>query len=243
MQSKIKTNSINQQKLKIMGLDIYAHKVEKSVIDKYNVSFDNTIDEIKDALDKEAVAEFDKKTAKLLKQLRKDYANSDKNYSEVYLKFIDKLRRAIRIYKTYSFKLAPLGFTNFGRDFSETKTPDEVEEVFKQEREHHYSLHQAYFRKVNFIYEYFRGKLEDECCKATKQDIEDLINTCKDVLAHKGDKEYAELYLPTTAGFFFGSTEYDKWYWEDVKDCKKQMEKIYKSLKDDDDFVLWIFSW
>ena len=96
---------------------------------------------------------------------------------------------------------------------------------------------------MNFIYEFFRNKLEDECCKATKKDIENLIDICKQVLAHKGDEEYAKLYLPTTSGFFFGSTEYDKWYWEDVKDCKKQMEKIYKSLKDDDDFVLWIFSW
>lgn len=225
-----------------MGLDIYAHKVKKSVIDKYNVSIDNTIDEIKDALDKEAVVEFDKKTAKLLKQLRKDYTDNDEKYREVYLKFIDKLCKTIPMYKTYSFKLAILGFANFGRDFSQSRTPDEVEEVFKQEREHHYSLYNAYFRKVNFIYEYFRNKLEEECCKATKVEIKNLIDTCKDVLAHKGDEDYAKLHLPTTAGFFFGSTEYDKWYWEDVKDCKKQMEKIYKTLKDDD-FVLWFFSW
>lgn len=225
-----------------MGLDIYAHKVKKSVIDKYNVSFDSTIDEIYEALNKEAVAEFDKKTAKLLKQLRKDYTDNDEKYREVYLKFIDKLCKTIPIYERCSFKLGALGFANFGRDFTETRTPDEVEEEFKREREHHFSLYSAYFRKVNFIYEYFRNNLEDECCKATKKEIGDLIDTCKDVLAHKGDKEYAELYLPTTAGFFFGSTEYDKWYWEDVKDCKKQMEKIYKSLKDDD-FVLWVFSW
>lgn len=225
-----------------MGLDIYAHKVKKSVIDKYNVSFDSTIDEIYETLNKEAVAEFDKKTAKLLKQLRKDYTDNDEKYREVYLKFIDKLRKEIPTYKEYTFKLVPLGFTNFGSDFAVTRTPDEVKEVFKQEREHHYSLHDAYFRKVNFIYEYFRNKLEEECCKATKKDIEDLIDTCKDVLVHKGDEDYAKLYLPTTAGFFFGSTEYDEWYWKDVKDCKKQMEKIYKTLKDDD-FVLWIFSW
>lgn len=226
-----------------MGLDIYAHKVQKSVIDKYNVSFDSTIDEIHEALNKEAVAEFDKNTAKLLKQLRKDYTDNDEKYREVYLKFIDKLCKTIPMYKEYSIKLGSLGFTNFGEVFAETRTPDEVEAVFKLEREHHYALHNAYFRKVNFIYEYFRNKLEDECCKATKKDIEDLINTCKDVLSNKGQEWYAKLHLPTTSGFFFGSTEYDKWYWEDVKDCKRQMEKIYKSLKDDDDFVLWFFSW
>jgi hypothetical protein len=61
-------------------------------------------------------------------------------------------------------------------------------------------------------------------------------------LEREGDEDFAKENLPTTSGFFFGSTEYDQWYWHDVKDCIKQMRKLYKAMSDDD-FVVWDFSW
>ena len=74
-----------------------------------------------------------------------------------------------------------------------------------------------------------------------KCDIGRLISTCEQVLKKKNE-DFAKEVLPTTSGFLFGSTDYDDWYWHDVKDCLKQMRKLYKSM-DDDDFVLWDFSW
>ena len=73
------------------------------------------------------------------------------------------------------------------------------------------------------------------------------MDYCKDVLEHHtadedGGVAYAEANLPTQAGFFFGSTEYDEWYFNDVKDCWIQMGKLLHSMKEDD-MVLWCFSW
>jgi hypothetical protein len=34
--------------------------------------------------------------------------------------------------------------------------------------------------------------------------------------------------LPTTSGFFFGGTEYDKYYMEDIKNTIKIIEKCLK---------------
>lgn len=73
----------------------------------------------------------------------------------------------------------------------------------------------AYFRKVNFIYKFFENVIqEDQTCIVTKQDIGDLIDYCELVLDHRGDENYAKAHLPTTSGFFFGSTEYNEDYYK-----------------------------
>lgn len=48
--------------------------------------------------------------------------------------------------------------------------------------------------------------------------------------------------LPTTSGFFFGSTEYDVWYLYDIISCKTQFEKLLADWKDDE-VVYNIMSW
>lgn len=52
----------------------------------------------------------------------------------------------------------------------------------------------------------------------------------------------AEAELPTTSGFFFGSTEYDVYYLEDILSCKQQFEKLLADWKDDE-VVYNIMSW
>lgn len=76
-----------------------------------------------------------------------------------------------------------------------------------------------YWRKANAIHKWFVdecGEGVDEC-----QDIEvpweklwELETKCLRALA---DKEHAADELPTTDGFFFGGTDYDDWYFDDVK--------------------------
>ena len=105
--------------------------------------------------------------------------------------------------------------------------------------ENHYSPYIAYFRKVNFIYAYFAEKLIDEVAWVTKGDLEDLIDRCSKVLKHHS---LAEKLLPTQGGFFFGSTEYDVWYFDDVKNCKKQMKRLLKNFKDDE-LMYVVMSW
>ena len=227
-----------------MGLDIYCHRIKKSVLDKNNLSIDSDYDAIREAIDKEALKTFKRQTSARLKMLRAKYeTDSPCEYAQTYLNFILGLKKNVDWYKIYTFHLNNLGYEYYTSKLNEIKTPDEVEVVFNTDKERIYSLYNAYFRKVNFLYEYFRSDLVDESCIVTKQRILDLINTCKDVLEHKGDEDYAKEHLPTTSGFFFGSTEYNEGYWYDVKDCLKQMNKLYKSMKDDEDLALWDFSW
>jgi hypothetical protein len=62
----------------------------------------------------------------------------------------------------------------------------------------------------------------------------ELRDLCK--LALK-EKDKAEALLPTQSGFFFGSTEFDEWYWQDVTST---IEIIDKCLKMDD---TWSFKY
>ena len=101
-------------------------------------------------------------------------------------------------------------------------------------------MESAYFRKVNFIYRYFGEKLVDESCIVTKAEIEDIIERCKKVLA---DHSLAKELLPTCDGFFFGSTDYDNWYFKDVEDCQKQMEKLLEDYDETTDVIWVVMSW
>lgn len=100
----------------------------------------------------------------------------------------------------------------------------------------------AYFRKVNFLYQYFAGRIEDdETCEVTIADVEDIISRCNAVLHNK---TLASDLLPTCGGFFFGSTNYDDWYISNVKDCHKQMKRLLKRMEKEPDSNCFVhFSW
>lgn len=49
------------------------------------------------------------------------------------------------------------------------------------------------------------------------------------------NKETCEELLPTTEGFFFGSTDYDSYYLNDIKDTSKMLDKIINETKEDEE--------
>lgn len=49
--------------------------------------------------------------------------------------------------------------------------------------------------------------------------------------------------LPTTSGFFFGSTDYDQWYLEDIKSTIKQISAILDTTDWDNEYVTYEASW
>ena len=70
----------------------------------------------------------------------------------------------------------------------------------------------AYWRKANHIHKWFVDNVQegrDECQESyvSRETLEELIQLCKKVLRNKT----VDL-LPTSSGFFFGSTEYDEYY-------------------------------
>ena len=226
-----------------MGLDIYSYRVKKSLADKYGLSLESDYSEIKSDLDKEYKKSFKRSTRNYLKDLRKKHEEqSPCEYAKTYMKFVLSLQRRNAWYKCYQIELGTLGYDAYHNKLESIKKPDEVKEVFDKAENYCYAVENAYFRKVNFIYEFFRNEMTDESCVVSKSRIKVLIDSCKNVLKNKGDEDYAKEALPTTGGFFFGSTEYDKWYWKNVKNCLQQMTKLYKSMGDED-FVLWSFSW
>ena len=92
----------------------------------------------------------------------------------------------------------------------------------------------AYFRKVNFLLPYFG--YEENCSEIVidKCEVEELIDDCKRVLATKDTDEaesVADELLPTEEGFFFGNTDYDEWYFNDVQ---RVMDKFTEILNDFD---------
>lgn len=54
------------------------------------------------------------------------------------------------------------------------------------------------------------------------------------------DPSVAQRLLPTTSGFFFGSTEYDQWYVEDLRETKKILTK---ALENEGDSFEYQASW
>lgn len=88
---------------------------------------------------------------------------------------------------------------------------------------------QAYWRKANAIHGWILrntvGEDNDNCQPIEIEGVQlvDLINDCKTVLA---DHTKAKDLLPVMEGFFFGSYEYDEWYFEDLENTIKQLEGI-----------------
>lgn len=102
----------------------------------------------------------------------------------------------------------------------------------------------AYFLKANFIYAYFEHLIDSntECCIVNRDEIESLFDACSLVLEKENNTQFASEVLPTRAGFFFGGTDYDEWYYKKVRDCYEQMKIILDKWDNRDAIVIW-FSW
>lgn len=76
----------------------------------------------------------------------------------------------------------------------------------------------GYFRKVNFLVKFFEDKGFDVPNQTPlaimREDAEELLSKCEEVL--KDHSKGPEL-LPTMSGFFFGSTDYNDYYYDDVE--------------------------
>jgi hypothetical protein len=90
-----------------------------------------------------------------------------------------------------------------------------------------------YWRKANQIHSWFVQNLqdgEDKCqrsyCPAEK--LQELVGLCKKILKAKGEKriELANTLLSPQGGFFFGSTDIDEYYFEDLQRTVDQLDKV-----------------
>jgi hypothetical protein len=101
----------------------------------------------------------------------------------------------------------------------------------------------VYWRKANAIHNFFTSlKDQHESCESievTKDMLGMLLDRCTMVLE---DRSRADELLPTTSGFFFGSTQYDEWYFNKLEDTIRDITPILSDgdIKDGD---LYYFGW
>jgi len=220
-----------------MGLDIYFHKttVQFHGDEANSKDFNKFTDEVDEQAKKTAGEQFEELLAPLREAWEKLQTNDywRNTYNERYFTFVEKARPII-CRNDYDWMIHP--YTNGVLDLPE------LEELVKKSVDGYYEPYDAYFRKVNFLFKYYedRGKMHDQYYAFTDaSDIDDIIDRCERVL--KDNKLASEL-LPTQSGFFFGGTDYDQYYFEDVEDCLRQMKKYRKLLKDGVTGYV-IFSW
>lgn len=92
----------------------------------------------------------------------------------------------------------------------------------------------GYWRKANHIHKWFvdncaDGRDECQIIWLDKADLEKLRNVCAEVMQ---DHSKAEQLLPTCDGFFFGGTEYDEYYFNDIDKAMKILDACIKFLEE-----------
>jgi hypothetical protein len=100
----------------------------------------------------------------------------------------------------------------------------------------------AYWRKANAIHAWFVRECQknvDECQTSyvPREKLVELRDLCADAinLKENGCKpEVAAAKLQPQSGFFFGSTDLDEWYWQDLACTVKKLTRILNApaLKD-----------
>ena len=117
--------------------------------------------------------------------------------------------------------------------------------------------HVGDWRKVNAVHGWFVEHVQngtDDCnyYQVSKDALEELLQTCKDVKTHiyedaYGDMrvtyEYAEEFLPTCSGFFFGDTAYDGWYIRGLNKTIEIVENVLNSTDFDTQMIIYHSSW
>lgn len=83
------------------------------------------------------------------------------------------------------------------------------------------------WRKANEIHQWFVRNCQDSTddCRLAyvgRERLEELLDLCKQVTA---DHSKAQELLPRQGGFFFGSTEYDQWYFLGLQETADMLEK------------------
>jgi len=102
----------------------------------------------------------------------------------------------------------------------------------------------GYWRKANQIHRWFVENVQngvDNCGEysVSKGELEELRNICTEVL---NDHSKAEELLPSASGFFFGNTDYDEWYYNDVQHTIEIIDKIIGETNPNQD-IYYSSSW
>ena len=93
----------------------------------------------------------------------------------------------------------------------------------------------GYWRKANAIHNWFVDHVQEgvDDCKEYYVDfetLEELLGICKQV---QENHDLAEELLPTIEGFFFGGTEYDEYYFDDIQ---RTIDILTKVIEEEEEY-------
>jgi hypothetical protein len=119
------------------------------------------------------------------------------------------------------------------------KKGGEVLNTIKPERISNITEDVAYWRKFNALHNWFVSNCQDgnDDCReyyVSSEKLKELLETLNKVKEFKNDPTNKELKesLPTASGFFFGGTEYDEYYFNEVE---RTIEIIEGLMSEDND--------
>ena len=101
----------------------------------------------------------------------------------------------------------------------------------------------AYWRKANQIHNWFVTNIqkgEDNCGEyyVPQDKLTELMVICEHALESKDPT-----LLPPQAGFFFGGTDIDEWYWRDLESTVTQLKRIFALPEIDNLSFYYSSSW
>jgi hypothetical protein len=117
--------------------------------------------------------------------------------------------------------------------YSEDELADNIKRNFPDLPEHmrvkEVTIEAMYWRKANAIHKWFVDKVqggEDNCqeFEVSLAQLEELLEVIEQVLENP---ERAGELLPPQAGFFFGGTDMDQWYWDDLKQTQSRLQELF----------------
>ncbi len=121
----------------------------------------------------------------------------------------------------------------------------EPEDVTKAGPSGNISINVAYWRKANHIHSWFvthcqEGK--DDCKRyyVGREKLEELLQTCQIVAA---DPSLAKTLLEPKSGFFFGSSDIDDWYFENLNNTIKMLGTVLANPRLEDCDFYYQSSW
>lgn len=89
-----------------------------------------------------------------------------------------------------------------------------------------------YWRKANAVHRWFVETVQggaDDCdqYRVHSEALAGLVDLAERVTV---DHALAEDLLPSQAGFFFGDTDYDEWYFSDIEETARTLKQVMTSL-------------
>lgn len=230
-----------------MGLDMYLGRYKKANLKKKNYNLEESSELLKydsdyTYFDKDELPDCFMDIATPISVVREYY-----DMEKISKDFADGKPLAIGSYSSNE-----IGFRNYDEDIKVNLTYSQLENGYIVQKtetvyviEGNYEV--AYWRKANQIRNWFVEHLddfdyEDNCkyFKVTQEILEELIKDCKIVI---NDHNKAEEILPTSSGFFFGSTDYDEWYYDGLQETINKLSDVIIETDWKNEVVVYHESW